>query len=159
MRFAQSVGEPYSPQQRNELTESRSALDAIRPNGRVDLERAMSVDLGLVGEAADGKASRAIEAMKPESRLRADPQLRADTFVQRWQALDRHRRLLLRDHETTRAGRVADTMVGMAKSLERDPQVEWILRNRRAAFGLPEMPGRSVDHSLSELAGRWRTRA
>ena len=158
MRFAQSVGEPYTGQQRTELAESRNALDAIRPHARIDLETAMSVDHGLIREAADGKVDRAIQAMTLESRLRVDPQLRADTFVSRWQTLDRQRRLLLRDHETARAGKVSDTMIGMAKSLERDPQIESILRHRRAEFGLPEVPGRSVAQSLAELAGRWRSR-
>lgn len=118
----------------------------------------MSVDHQLIREAAEGNPGNAIKAMQYEARLRVDPQLRADTFVRRWQALDRQRRLLLRDHETSRAGKIGDTMIGMAKSLERDPQMESILRSRRAEFGLPEMSGRSVGHSLAELAGRWRSR-
>lgn len=46
----------------------------------------------------------------------------------------------------------------MAKSLERDPQVESILRNRKAQLGLPEMPGRSVGQSLADVIGRGRSR-
>lgn len=158
MRFAQSIGEPYTPQQRTELNSSREALDAIRPNARIDLETAMSVDHKLIEEAAEGSPGNAITAMKYEARLRVDPQLRADTFVRRWQALDRQRRLLLRDYETSRASKISDTMIGMAKSLERDPQMESILRNRRAELKLPELPGRSIGQSLFELAGRWRTK-
>ena len=96
--------------------------------------------------------------MRFEAELRADPQLRADTFVQRWQALERQRRLLLRDREDTRANAVGDRMVGMAKGLERDPQVESILRNRKSQLGLPDVPGRSVGESLAELVGRGRNR-
>lgn len=51
----------------------------------------MSVDLSLIGEAAEGSPTRAVKAMALEARLRADPQLRADTFVQRWQVRDRQR--------------------------------------------------------------------
>jgi len=158
MRSAHSVGDPYTAQHRAELQVSRTALDAIRPKARIDLETAMSVDQGLIREAADGKPDRAIQAMRFEARLRLDPQLRADTFIQRWQTLDRQRQLLLRDRETSRANRISDTMVGMAKSLERDPQVESILRNRRAVFNLPEMSGRSLGQSLADMVGTGRSR-
>lgn len=121
MRFAQSRGEPYTPQQRAELSGSRDALDAIRPNARIDLETAMSVDHKLIEEAAEGQPHNAIKAIRYEARLRVDPQLRAETFVRRWQALDRQRRLLLRDHETSHASKISDTIIGMAKSLEHDP--------------------------------------
>ena len=158
MRFSQSVGEKYSPEQRAELGASRAALDLIRPHASGDLETGFANDLSLIGEAAGGRTAAAIRAMQFEAELRVDPQLRADTFVQRWQALDRQRRLLLRDHEDTRARRVADRMIGMAKSLERDPQVESILRNRKAQLGLPDVPGRGVGQSLADAIGRTRTR-
>jgi hypothetical protein len=90
--------------------------------------------------------------------MRVDPQLRADMFVQRWQALERQRRSMLAIHENTRANRVADRMIGMAKSLERDPQVESILRQRKQAFGVPELPGRNLGQSLAEMIGRTRGR-
>jgi hypothetical protein len=118
----------------------------------------MSFNHRLIREAADGKADRVIQAMTLESRLRVDPQLRADTFVSRWQALDRQRRLLLRDHETSRAGKISDTMIGMAKSLERDPQIESILRNRRAEFKLPGKPARNLGRSLAAMVGLARAR-
>ena len=58
--------------------------------------------------------------------------------MQRWQALDRQRRLLLRERETTRVNAVGDRMIGRAGRLERDPQVESILHNRKAQVGLRE---------------------
>jgi Ti-type conjugative transfer relaxase TraA len=158
MRFAQSIGEPYTAEQRQALAASRAALNTIRPHAALDLETAFSNDLGLIREATEGRTTATIRAMQFESELRADPRLRADAFVQRWQALDRQRRLLLRDREMTRANAVGDRMIGMAKRLERDPQVESILRNRQAQFGLPEVPGRSVGQSLADLVGRGRSR-
>jgi hypothetical protein len=44
----------------------------------------------------------------------------------------------------TGAGQVKNRMGAMAKSLERDPQVESLLRGRRAELGLPVEMGRSV---------------
>ncbi len=157
MRFAQSVGDPYSDEQRTELAESRASLDAIQPHGRLDLEMAMATDPRLIAEAADGRTVATLRAMQLEAEMRDDPQLRADTFVQRWQGLERQRRLLLRDHEDTRANKVADRMIGMAKQLERDPQVESILRNRKAELGLPAH-SRGIGRSLGDLIGRGRTR-
>lgn len=159
MRFHRSVGVPYSPEQRGALAASRAALDALAPKGAENLERAMANDPRLIGEAANGNTQRAILAQQREADMRTDPHLRADMFVQRWQALERRRRLLLRDHETGKAGRIADSMIGMAKSLERDPQVESLLRNARHRLGLPDMPGRSVAHDLADMIGRGRGRS
>ncbi|MBV9841338.1 MAG: Ti-type conjugative transfer relaxase TraA [Sphingomonadaceae bacterium] len=158
MRFSHSVGDPYSDEQRRELAASRASLDAIQPNGRIDLEMALSNDNNLIAEAAKGRTSATLRAMQLEAEMRDNPQLRADTFIQRWQALERQRRLLLRDYEEGRARKVADRMLGMAKSLERDPQVESILRNRKAALGLPAHSERSIGQCLSDLVGRGRSR-
>ena len=98
-----------------------------------------------------------LRAVQLEAEMREDPQLRADAFVQRWQGLERQRRLLLRDHEDTRANKIADRMIGMAKQLERDAQVESILRNRKAELGLPSHV-RSIGESLGDLIGRGRSR-
>jgi Ti-type conjugative transfer relaxase TraA len=158
LRFARSVGEPATVAQRQEFAASREGLGAIRHHAALDLETAFSNEPGLIREAADGRTAATIRAMQLEAELRVDPQLRADTFVQRWQALERQRRMLLRDREDTRANAVGDRMLGMAKSLERDPQVESILRNRKAQLGLPEMPGRSVGQSLADFVGGSRSR-
>ncbi|UVO49484.1 Ti-type conjugative transfer relaxase TraA [Sphingomonas sp. SUN019] len=158
LRFATSVGEPHTAQQRNELNASRSSLDGLRPYGARDLEAAFASDHGLIRNAAEGRTTAALRAMQFEAEVRVDPQLRASTFVQRWQTLERQRRMLLRDHEDTRANAVGDRMLGMARSLERDPQIESILRSRKAQLGLPEVPGRSVGQSLADLVGRNRSR-
>ncbi len=158
MRFAHSVGDPYTAEQRSELIASRAALDAIRAHATVDLETAMSNDPRFIDEAARGKTAATLRAMQFEGELRADPQLRADTFVQRWQSLERQRRSLLREYEDGKAGKVAQTMLGMAKSLERDPQVESLLRIRKGELGLPPIPSRSVGQSLVDMVGDMRSR-
>ena len=90
--------------------------------------------------------------------MRESPTLRADVFVQRWQGLERQRQALRRNHEDSKIRVVETKMIGMAKSLERDPQVESILRNRRAQIGLPEADGRSIGQSLADMIGRGRSR-
>jgi Ti-type conjugative transfer relaxase TraA len=158
MRFARSVGDPYTAEQRTELTASREALDALRPYGARDLETAMAGDPRLIGEVAAGRTASVIRAMQLEAELRTDPQRRADSFVQRWQALDRQRRLLLRDREDSKAGKLADRMLGMAKGLERDPQVESLLRIKRQQLGLAATAGGSIGRELGDLVGRGRSR-
>ena len=158
MRFSNSVGDPYSAQQRAELAESRAGLNALRPHGRHDLETALANDAGLIAEAAKGRTVATLRAMQLEAEMRDDPQLRADTFVQRWQALERQRRLYMRDHENSAAARLSDRMLGMAKGLERDPQVESILRNRKLQLGLSSGSGPSIASSLADMAGRGRGR-
>ncbi|WP_232793137.1 hypothetical protein [Caulobacter hibisci] len=46
----------------------------------------------------------------------------------------------------------------MAKSLQRDPQMESLLRGRRAELGLPPEMGRSVGQGLIEYLGIGRGR-
>jgi Ti-type conjugative transfer relaxase TraA len=158
MRFAQEIGEPYTAQQRTELAASRASLDALQPGGRLDLERAFTNEPGLIDQAANGRTGNAIRMMQLEGEMQQDPRLRADVFVQRWQALDRQRRLLLRDHETTRADQLGSRMIRIAKGLERDPQVESILRNRKLQLGLPQVSTRSIGQSLADMVGRGRSR-
>lgn len=158
VRHYHRIGERYTPEQREEVAASRAALAAFGPHVVHDLETAFYNDPGLIDQAAGGRVGASIRAMQLEGEIRVDPQRRADVFVQRWQALERQRRLLQRNHETTAMNRVGDRMMAMAKSLERDPQVESILRNRRVQLGLPETGRRSIGRDLADLAGRGRSR-
>ncbi len=45
-------------------------------------------------------------------------------------------------------------MVGVAKGLERDPQVGSILRNRKIELGLSPVSSQGVGHELADIAGR-----
>jgi len=158
MRFTHEVGDPYTTEQRAELTASRASLDAIVPHGARDLETAMTVDTLLVREASEGRTGAVIRAMQLETEIREDPTRRADVFVQRWQGLERQRRALKIYHEDTKVRATENTMLGMAKSLERDPQVESILRNRKVELGLGATRGASVGRELADMIGRGRSR-
>ncbi|WP_299111297.1 Ti-type conjugative transfer relaxase TraA [uncultured Bradyrhizobium sp.] len=158
MRFAQSVGEPYTDEQKAELVASRRSLDTIRPHAVDDLETAMAHDNRLIDESAKGRTAATIRAMQLEAEMRENPTLRADVFVQRWQSLERQRQALRRYNEDSKIRMVETKMIGMAKSLERDPQVESILRIRKGELGLPATPNRSIGHSLAEMIGWRRTR-
>ena len=127
----QDRGGKASPAQVKELQEARKVFEAVRPHGSHDAEAAYKKTPELVREAAGGQVNRAIRALQLETELRLDPDRRAERFVERWQGLDQAslRQYQAGDISGYKATRSA--MGDMAKSLERDPQLESILANRR----------------------------
>lgn len=146
-------GLPVLAHQRRALVEAREAIARLGPHAAKDLERAYLREPGLAGEVASGRTQRAIRVLQLEAEVRSDPSLRADRFVARWQGLERQRSALHRKGDMMGASQIKDRMGAMAKSLERDPQVESLLRGRRAELGLPVEMGRSVGRGLIEYLG------
>jgi len=151
-------GLPVLAHQRQALEQAREAMGKIVPHAAKDLERVYVRDPALAGETASGRTQRAIRVLQLEAEVRADPRLRADRFVERWQGLERQRSALRRAGDMSGAAQVKDRMGAMAKSLERDPQVESLLRPRRPELGLPAEMGRSVGQGLSDYLGIGRGR-
>jgi hypothetical protein len=119
----------------------------------------------LLREAAAGRSGPMIEAMAQEARVRADPNLRADRFVERWQGLNAQRDELYRAGDMTGREKIGKEMVGMAKSLERDPQMESVLRDRTRDLGLEigmergrQMGGGELGRQLTQELGIGRDR-
>ncbi|NBS35503.1 MAG: Ti-type conjugative transfer relaxase TraA [Methylocystaceae bacterium] len=149
---------PALPDQRASLQEARKTLNAINPHYSKDLERAYSANASLTQETANGNPRRAIQVLQVEAEIRANPDLRADRFVQRWQTLSRQRNDLLKRDELSTRQRLTATMGEMARGLERDPQVESILRNRQKDLGLSPGLEQSVSRSLLIQLGLQRQR-
>ena len=142
-----------NPEQMRELTDARKAFDVVRPHGWRDAEAAYVVDPELAQEAATGRVNRAIRALQLETEVRTDPARRADRFVERWRALGQtsQRQYQMGDisgYEATRAA-----MGDMAKSLERDPQLESILANRKKDLGIEIESGRRLGAELAFIHG------
>ncbi|WP_145206887.1 Ti-type conjugative transfer relaxase TraA [Sphingobium sp. B2] len=155
---ARASGGPVLEHQKVALERATQALDTIRPGASRDLASAFQRNPGLLHEAAAGRSGPMIEAMAQGARVRADPHLRADRFVERWQQLSQDRDRLYRSGDMTGRDRTGKEMAGMAKSLERDPQVESILRNRTRELGLEIAMGQGRDMGGGEL-GRQLTQA
>ncbi len=151
-------GTPVLPEQRSALLEAREALDRFDAHAVKDLERTYMRDPALASETASGRTQRAIRVLQLEAEVRADPRLRADRFVERWQTLERKRSELHFEGDVTGARQIKERMVAMAKGLERDPQVESLLRTRRVELGLPAELGRGVGEGLSQYLGLGRGR-
>jgi hypothetical protein len=150
---AQEMGGKASPEQVKELQKARQGFEEVRPYGSHDAEGAYKKNPELAREAAGGRVNRAIRALQLETELRIDPVRRADRFVERWQDLDHagHRQYQAGDISGYKATRSA--MGDMARSLERDPQLESILDNRKRELGIAFESGRRLGLELAFTHG------
>jgi hypothetical protein len=125
----------------------------VRPYGSHDAEAAYKKNPELVREAAGGQVNRSIRALQPETELRTDPSRRADRFVQRWQKLDHTSQRLYQAGDIAGYKATRSTMGDMAKTLERDPQLESILANRKRELGITFESGRRLGRELAFTHG------
>jgi Ti-type conjugative transfer relaxase TraA len=167
VRFAKATAEivrrrqqgfDATPEQEVRFQSARHALDEIRPGAARDLRGAFVRDMALIDEAAAGNTGPVIAAMDWESRYRADPQFRADHFVKTWRQLGDRHELFERRGDEAAARKIAAQMTVFAKTLERDPQVESLLRNRNADLGLPPHIERPLSQALPNWIGWGRGR-
>ena len=151
---------PVLRHQHDALARAGDALGAIGLHAQRDLASAFERQRELVAQAAQGNSQAAIRAMNREANIRIDPAKRADRFVDDWQKLQQQRSQSLSRGEQRAASRFAGEMGAMAKSLERDAQVESILRGRKAALGIDARSVRSVGQDLAAIAdlGRGQSR-
>lgn len=132
-----------------QLAAARNELNAFGANYSRDIERAYLADQPLAHRAANGQVRRAILAMNAEQEIRETGHERASQFVTRWQKLEsrsqqNYERGDMGSYRATRS-RMAD----MAKSLQRDPQLESLLANRKAELGIDTASGRSLGRELA----------
>ncbi|MDV6333073.1 Ti-type conjugative transfer relaxase TraA [Asticcacaulis sp. 201] len=144
---------PVLPHQTTALIKAREALNAFDKHAAPDLERAYSADPSMASEAASGRTQRSIRVLQMEAEMRADPVKRADRFVDDWKRMDARRIGAEASGHTATANRLRNQMGAIAKSLERDPQMESPLRNRRLALGLGGAPGWDTERKLSRELG------
>ncbi|WP_316159317.1 Ti-type conjugative transfer relaxase TraA [Bradyrhizobium sp. SZCCHNRI3042] len=149
----QDTGARANPEQLKELQTARQAFEAVRPYGSHDAEAAYKQNPELAREAAIGQVGRAVRALQLETELRIDPSRRADRFVERWQKLEQISRSLYQAGDMTgyKATRIA--MGDMAKSLERDPQLESMLASRKQDLGIAFESGRRLGQELAFTHG------
>ena len=150
---AQKMGGEASPEQVKELQKARKVFEEVRPHGSHDAEAAYKKNPELAREAAGGRLNRTIRALQLETELRINPGRRADRFVEDWQKLDQAslRQYQAGDISGYRAARSA--MGDMARSLERDPQLESILANRKRELGIAFESGRRLGLELAFTHG------
>ena len=130
-----------------ELRQARRGLDALDPHYSRDIERAYRTNPALAHEAAGGTIRRAVQAMRLEEELRVTAPARAEAFVDRWRDLDARRQAAYQAGDMSGMRGVRNSMGEMAKSLERDPQLESILAAQKSAqLGIE---GFAPEHNLT----------
>ena len=134
---------------KQELAATRKELGAFGANYSRDIERAYLADPPLAHEAAKGQVRPAILAMKAVQKARQTGQERAEQFVDRWQKLKRNSEQSYRHGEMSSYRSARSEMASMAKSLQRDPQLESLLANRKAELGIGITSARSLGGELA----------
>lgn len=167
-RYARALGDistmqaqrlPVLPHQNDALEKAAKALDAIRPLAASDLAKALDGRPELIAEAAGGRSQEAMRAMQHEAAVRTDPALRTERFVSEWQGLSTARKQLEQQGDRAGVARVSAKLTELAKGLERDPQVEGLLRGKTRELGIDPKPERSIANELTATLARGRTRA
>lgn len=123
-----------------ELADARNAFEAVRPYGWKDAEAAYVKNADFAREAGTGRVNRAIRALQLETELRIDPakdpNWRADRFVERFRELSQagERQYAAGNYSGYRTAR--EEMGDMARNLQRDPQMESLLKGRMKQLGI-----------------------
>ncbi len=149
----QGIGDEATPEQVKELHQARKVFEEVRPHGSHDAEAAYKKNRELAHEAACGRVNRAIRALQLETELRIDPGRRADRFVEHWQKLNQTSQHQYQAGDISGYRATRSTMGDMARSLERDPQLESILANRKRELGISFESGRRLGHELAFAHG------
>lgn len=155
-------GLPVLDGQKAELQKAGQQLDQTRPGSARLMVSAMRHDpeAARIMTELSGRerVGQLISGMDRERAMQADPNVRADRFVERWQELQGQRQQLRGwQHDEVR-GKVEGQMRGMAKGLERDPQVESILRNRSQELGISHIRReQNIAHEMERSLTRGRS--
>ena len=128
-----------TPEQVQELHEARAAFNDLRPDGSRDAEAVYKRNPNFAADVASGDRERAMparHAVQHETEMRQNPELRADRFVERFRDLKQtgDRQYAAGNYSGYRSAR--SEMGNMAKSLERDPQLESLLEGRKKQLGI-----------------------
>jgi Ti-type conjugative transfer relaxase TraA len=128
---------PALPHQAKALQQAHGALVAVSPETAKDLRSALSRHPGLAARADQPGGLEAIgRAMEQEAKVRGDPQLRAERFVQDWSRLaGRRAELSGVSHREVRV-KLETQLRNLAQGLDRDPQVAKLLAARGKDLGL-----------------------
>ena len=156
-------GLPILEAQKQELDLAGQQLDQARPGARELMRSSLHYDPDMSRSMTElsgrERVGQVIERLDQERAMQSDPNVRADRFVERWQELEGQRHQLRGWQHDEARGKVEGQMQGLAKSLERDPQVESLLRNRQQEIGIGQNMRQSegIAHELQQSLTRGRS--
>ncbi|MBP8936876.1 MAG: AAA family ATPase, partial [Agrobacterium sp.] len=156
-------GLPILDMQRQDMREAGQQLDQARP-GTHDLMRSAlqydpQIERSMTEFSGRERVAQVMDGLKREQSAQQDPNIRAERFVERWQDLKAQGHELRGWQHDQARGKVEGQMQSLAKSLERDPQVESILRNRRQELGIGQKirQNEGISRELEQSITRGRT--
>ncbi|CDZ41633.1 Ti-type conjugative transfer relaxase TraA [Neorhizobium galegae bv. officinalis] len=138
----QRDGLPVLDGQKQALQVAGEKLDQLQPGASDVIVSAMRHDpqtaRAMVELSGRERAEQVIVGMNREKLQQADPNVRAERFVKDWQDLggQREKTAGWRPELVKARGAIEEQMRGLVQKLERDPQVETILRGRGKELGL-----------------------
>jgi hypothetical protein len=146
---AEDVGGKASPAQWKNWSIPAGHSMRCAPSAGRTRKRPMPRNESLAHEAGIGKDNRAIRALQLETEIRTSPERRADRFVVRFRDLKQtgERQYAAGDYSGYKAARAE--MGNMAMSLERDPQMESLLANRKRELGISFDSGLGIGRDLA----------
>lgn len=153
-------GLPVLDMQRQEMREAGQQLDQAQSGAKDLMRSTLQNDPATVRAMTElsgrERVGQIMDGMKRESAALQDPNARAERFVNRWRELDGQRQKLRGWRHNEARGKVESQMSGLAKSLERDPQAESIVRNRSRELGIKhELRGeQTISRVLQEEMSR-----
>jgi hypothetical protein len=131
-------GLPVLLHQQTAMNQARKALEASHPGEAVDLRSALSLKPGLAGRVDQPGGMEAVgKAMALEGRVRLDPELRADRFVEIWGRLSKQLAALPAFGDRDARAKVEDQLERLIDTLGRDPKMGRQLSKRHRELGLP----------------------
>ncbi len=108
-------------------------LNALKPGSTRQLHAVFDANRALIDEAASGRPQAAIRAMALEAELQADPAKACGQFVARWNTMHKEAERAYVAGDMAGRKAIQNQMAAMARSLERDPQLESILAGEESS--------------------------
>ncbi len=105
--------------------------------------------MAWVDQSANGRTAAAVRAVVIEGEIRTATLERADRFVADWQRQTRQLQLMPSREDYDSIDKAHNGMAEMAKNLERDPQLESLLRRRVKELRIGKPSGTSISDELS----------
>jgi Ti-type conjugative transfer relaxase TraA len=133
-------GLPVLEGQKSELRQASQQLDQQRPDASGLMLSAIQhdpqTDRAINEISGRERVGQLVVGMDRERALQADPNVRADRLINRWQELQGERKELRGWQHDEARGKVEGQMRQVAGAMERDPQVEAIVRGRAQELGI-----------------------
>lgn len=131
---------PVLDTQKQAYRAAAADLDQVRPGSHALVRSALQYDpqtaQAMTQLSGRERVGQLVAGMDRERALQADPNVRADRFIERWNELRSERQALRGWNNDEARGKVDAEMRGMSQRLGGDPQLETTLRNRAQEMGI-----------------------